>query len=396
MTFNQLGLWARELGFSSVGIANTDFSASPANSSNASDSVGSVATGLQQWLAAGFHGTMDYMARGAAARLDPALLVPQAQRAIMVTMNYTPNDATWLDQAWTNLHEDERAYVARYALGRDYHKIVRSRLQKLMTQVEQALNQEQTEKSTQELTQECGQPNHLQYRVFCDSAPVMEVELATRAGLGWRGKHTLMLSREQGSMFFIGSILTNYPFDVTPPTSNHCGTCSQCIDVCPTQAIVAPHQLDARRCISYLTIEHKGAIDPDLRPLMGNRIYGCDDCQLICPWNKFAQKPSIPDFAARHTLDAVGLSQLFAWTAAEFNTRMEGSAIRRIGHERWLRNIAVALGNCKTQDANSVLLVLATRLSDNSAMVVEHVRWAMAQQQARMTSANHATEQVSL
>jgi epoxyqueuosine reductase len=381
MTFNQLSLWARELGFSSVGIANADLSVSPSKSS---DKVDSVATGLNQWLAADFHGDMDYMARGAAARLDPKLLVPQAQRAIMVTMNYTPDDTAWLDQTWDNLHDDERAYVARYALGRDYHKVVRSRLQKLMTKVEV------------ELKQQPEQPNQLQYRVFCDSAPVMEVELATRAGLGWRGKHTLMLSREQGSMFFIGSILTNYPFDVTPSTSSHCGSCSQCIDVCPTQAIVAPHQLDARRCISYLTIEHKGAIDLALRPLMGNRIYGCDDCQLVCPWNKFAQKPSVPDFAARHQLDAVGLSQLFAWTEEEFDTRMEGSAIRRIGHDRWLRNIAVALGNCKTQGANNLLPVLATRLNHGSAIVVEHVQWAIDQQQARLTGVGYKTEQAAL
>jgi epoxyqueuosine reductase len=385
MTFNQLSLWARELGFSSVGIADTDLSVSPSKSS---DTVDSVATGLNQWLAANFHGDMDYMARGAAARLDPTLLVPQAQRAIMVTMNYTPNEAAWLDQAWDNLHDDERAYVARYALGRDYHKVVRSRLQKLMTKVEVEL------KGGKPQTRE--QPNQLQYRVFCDSAPVMEVELATRAGLGWRGKHTLMLSREQGSMFFIGSILTDYPFEITPPTSSHCGSCSQCIDVCPTQAIVAPHQLDARRCISYLTIEHKGAIDLSLRPLMGNRIYGCDDCQLICPWNKFAQKPSVPDYAARHNLDAVGLAHLFAWTAQEFNTRMEGSAIRRIGHERWLRNIAIALGNCKTQTADSLLPVLATRLNHDNAMVVEHVQWAIDQQQARLAGVNTKAEKAVL
>ncbi len=389
MTFNQLSLWARELGFSSVGIADTDLSVSPSKSS---DAVDSVATGLNQWLAANLHGDMDYMARGAAARLDPTLLVPQARRAIMVTMDYTPNDAAWVDQAWDNLHDDERAYVARYALGRDYHKVVRSRLQKLMTKVESELKQQQTQK----LTQEREQPNQLQYRVFCDSAPVMEVELATRAGLGWRGKHTLMLSREQGSMFFIGSILTNYPFETTPPTSSHCGSCSQCIDVCPTQAIVAPHQLDARRCISYLTIEHKGAIDLSLRPLMGNRIYGCDDCQLICPWNKFAQKPSVPDFAARHNLDGVGLTNLFAWTAEEFNTRMEGSAIRRIGHERWLRNIAVALGNCKSQAADSLLPVLATRLNHDNAMVVEHVQWAIDQQQARLAGVNTKAKKAAL
>jgi epoxyqueuosine reductase len=377
MTFDQLSLWARELGFSSVGIANTDLSVSPFEST-ADDSV---ATGLEQWLAAGFHGDMDYMARGAAARLDPTLLVPQAQRAIMVTMNYTPNDQAWLDKAWDNLHDDERAYVARYALGRDYHKVVRSRLQKMMTKVEQALAILSSASST--LT------NPLHYRVFCDSAPVMEVELATRAGLGWRGKHTLMLSREQGSMFFIGSILTNAPFEVTPPTSNHCGSCSQCIDVCPTQAIVAPYKLDARRCISYLTIEHKGSIDPSLRKLMGNRIYGCDDCQLICPWNKFAEKPTVPDYAARHALDTAGLVELFAWTAQEFNTRMEGSAIRRIGHDLWLRNIAIALGNSKNDEVDSptcesVLSVLTTRLRHENPMVVEHVQWAIEQQQAKL------------
>ncbi len=364
MTFDQLRLWARELGFASVGITHSDLSVPPEPS---------VSAGLQSWLDAGFNGDMDYMARGAPARLDPTLLVPQAQRAIMVSMNYAPNSEVWLQQAWATLHADERSYIARYALGRDYHKVVRSRLQKLMDKVGPAIR-----------SASVAPDSTFNYRVFCDSAPVMEVELAKRAGLGWRGKHTLLLSREQGSMFFIGSILTNYPFEITEPTSDHCGSCTQCIDVCPTQAIVAPYHLDARRCISYLTIEHHGSIDPALRPLMGNRIYGCDDCQLICPWNKFAQPQALPDFIARHGLDDESLIQLFSWTADEFNQRMEGSAIRRIGHDRWLRNIAIALGNCKTQAAQTVLTVLASRQTHPSPIVQEHVRWAIEQQQARL------------
>jgi epoxyqueuosine reductase len=297
--------------------------------------------------------------------LDPSLLVPNTCRAIMVTMPYTPDSSQWAQQAWDTLAADERAFVARYALGRDYHKVVRARLQKLADKI-------------------ATQVNEWGYRVFCDSAPVMEVELARRAGLGWRGKHTLLLSQEQGSMFFIGSILTDLPLPEQPAaTTAHCGRCTACIDICPTRAIIAPYVLDARRCISYLTIEHAGSIDPELRPLMGNRIYGCDDCQLACPWNKFAQVAGSTDFAARHQLDDAKLTQLFAWTEAEFNARLAGSAIRRIGHARWLRNIAVALGNCKTLPAAQVITVLQNHIDHASEVVREHVQWAITEQQNR-------------
>jgi epoxyqueuosine reductase len=343
--------WALELGFGSLGIADTQLS--------------DMGPQLTAWLDAGMHGSMDYMARSINLRLDPSQLVPNTCRAIMVTMPYTPSSPEWVEQAWANLSMDERAFVARYALGRDYHKVVRSRLQKLATQISQRVGQ-------------------WGYRVFCDSAPVMEVELARRAGLGWRGKHTLLLSQDQGSMFFIGSILTDLPIPTEltqeSPASSHCGRCQACIDICPTQAIVAPYVLDARRCISYLTIEHAGSIDPALRPLMGNRIYGCDDCQLACPWNKFAAVAGSIDFAARNNLDASTLSELFAWTEAQFNDNFAGSPIRRIGHERWLRNIAVALGNCTSLPAQTVVAILQTHNEHANEIVREHVQWAIEQQ----------------
>ncbi len=320
---------------------------------------------FRAWLDAGMHGSMDYMARSIDLRLDPSQLVPNTCRAIMVTMPYTPSSPKWVAQAWANLSADERGFVARYALGRDYHKVVRSRLQKLATRIGQQVGQ-------------------WGYRVFCDSAPVMEVELARRSGLGWRGKHTLLLSQDQGSMFFIGSIMTDLPLPVQEaPASDHCGRCQACIDICPTKAILAPYVLDARRCISYLTIEHHGSIDPALRPLMGNRIYGCDDCQLACPWNKFAALAGSADFAARNNLDAATLFELFAWTEEQFNDRLQGSPIRRIGHERWLRNIAVALGNCTSQPSDAVLAVLQSHALHSSDIVREHVNWAIEQQSLR-------------
>jgi epoxyqueuosine reductase len=256
------------------------------------------------------------------------------------------------------------AYVSRYALGRDYHKVLRNRLQRLT---------ERIRADVAPWDQSVGKTSHT--RVFTDSAPVMEVELATKSGLGWRGKHTLVLNREAGSWFFLGEIYTDLPLPVDSPQSDHCGTCSRCIDICPTQAIVAPYQLDARRCISYLTIEHKGDIPEELRPLMGNRIYGCDDCQLVCPWNRFAQKADAPDFAVRHGLDGAGLVELFSWSEEEFGHRMEGSAIRRIGHERWLRNLAVGLGNAPTSPA--VIAALEARRDHPSVMVRNHVGWAL-------------------
>jgi epoxyqueuosine reductase len=330
--------WAAELGFQQVGVADCD--------------LGEAETRLLQWLSRGWQGDMDYLSAHGTRRSRPAELVPGTLRIISVRMNYFPPGAA---DSWDVMRDGRRAYVARYAVGRDYHKVLRGRLQKLCERIAGA--------------------TPLRYRVFTDSAPVMEVELAIKAGLGWRGKHTLVLNREAGSWFFLGEIYTDLPLSVDAPQAEHCGTCSRCIDICPTQAIVAPYQLDARRCISYLTIEHKGDIPEDLRPLMGNRIYGCDDCQLVCPWNRFAQKADAPDFAVRHGLDAAGLVELFSWSEEEFGRRMQGSAIRRIGHERWLRNLAVGLGNAPTCAA--VVTALETRRDHPSELVRSHVAWAL-------------------
>ena len=304
--------WGRELGFDAVAIAGTDLARDEAR--------------LIEWLGRGWHGEMDYMARHGARRARPAELVPGTISVITARLNYT---ASGTRDAWETLEDPSSAFVSRYALGRDYHKVLRAKLQALADRMVAELG-----------------PLH--YRVFTDSAPVMEVSLASMGGLGWRGKHTLLLSRDAGSMFFLGELFVSLDLAKDEPTSAHCGTCEKCIEVCPTQAIVAPYQLDARRCVSYLTIEHHGPIPEDLRPLMGNRIYGCDDCQLVCPWNKYARPANDPDFAVRNNLDRASLIELFAWTEEEFMRRFEGSAIRRIGHEKWLRNIAVALGNAPT------------------------------------------------
>jgi epoxyqueuosine reductase len=338
----RLRAWASELGFASLGVADVDLR-------DAED-------GLARWLAAGFHGEMDYMARHGTVRTRPAELVPGTVRAVMVAIDYAPDDPAWAERAWATLADGERAYVSRYALGRDYHKVVRARLARL----------------AERLQAEAGP---FGWRAFCDSAPVMEVELATRAGLGWRGKHTLLLARDGGSMRFLGTLYTDLPLPVDAPASAHCGSCSACIDACPTGAIVAPYRLDARRCVSYLTIEAKGAIPVELRPAIGNRIYGCDDCQLACPWNGFAAAARLPDFRVRNGLDAASLVDLFGWDRATFESRFEGSAIRRIGHERWLRNLAVALGNAPRGEA--VIAALRAREHDPSTLVAEHVRWAL-------------------
>jgi epoxyqueuosine reductase len=330
--------WAAELGFQQVGIADCDLSEAEPR--------------LQQWLARGWNGDMEYMSAHGTRRTRPAELVPGTVRVLTLRMNYFPTHAA---ESGEVLCDASRAYVARYALGRDYHKVLRGRLQQLCDRIAAV--------------------TPLQYRVFTDSAPVMEVELATKAGLGWRGKHTLVLNREAGSWFFLGEIYTDLPLPVDAPQPEHCGTCSRCIDVCPTRAIVGPYQLDARRCISYLTIEHKGDIPEELRPMMGNRIYGCDDCQLVCPWNRFAQKTQAPDFAVRHGLDAAGLVELFSWSEEQFQQRMEGSAIRRIGHERWLRNLAVGLGNAPTSP--DVIAALEARRDHSSVMLRRHVEWAL-------------------
>ena len=338
----QIRAWAHELGFQAVGISDTDLAAAEA--------------GLLEWLALGMHGEMDYMAKHGSKRSRPAELLPGTLRVISLRMNYMPPDAR---DSWQVLAEGERAFISRYALGRDYHKVMRNRLAKL------------AEKIRAEVAEFDG-------RVFTDSAPVMEKELARKAGLGWRGKHTLLLSREHGSLFFLGEIYVNLPLPVNEPQQEHCGTCTRCIDICPTQAIVAPYRVDARRCISYLTIELTGSIPVELRPLIGNRIYGCDDCQLVCPWNGFVQASIEPDFVVRHGLDDAGLIELFMWDEDEFDRKLAGSAIYRIGHEQWLRNIAVALGNALQSAA--VIAALQSRVEHPSEVVREHVAWALAQQ----------------
>ncbi|MBL0121575.1 MAG: tRNA epoxyqueuosine(34) reductase QueG [Betaproteobacteria bacterium] len=345
--------WGRELGFQEIGIADTELTVEE--------------NYLQQWLQRGYHGDMDYMARHGTARTRPDELVPGTLRVVSVRLNYLAPEAKDSSQV---LEDGEAAFISRYTLGRDYHKVLRARLQTLADRIESTLAESAVD---------------FRYRVFTDSAPVMEVALARKAGLGWRGKHTLLLTRDAGSMFFLGELYTNLPLPVDAPLTEHCGTCRKCIDICPTQAIVAPYELDARRCISYLTIEHKGPIPEKLRPLLGNRIYGCDDCQLVCPWNKYAQLSAENDFSIRHQLDDVTLVELFAWTESEFNERMAGSAIRRIGHERWLRNIAVALGNALSKpDLNGETHArlndaLRSRADHPSTLVREHVTWALAQ-----------------
>ena len=344
--------WGNELGFQQVGISTAD--------------LGNDEARLLDWLAAGRHGDMDYMQRHGTKRSRPAELHAGTLRVISVRMDYDPPQAR---DAWEVLEDPSLAYVSRYALGRDYHKLLRTRLQKLADRV-------------------AGEVGPFGYRAFVDSAPVMEKALARNAGLGWIGKHTTLINRSAGSWFFLGELFTDLPLPVDEAASEHCGTCTRCIDICPTQAIVAPHQLDARRCISYLTIELRGSIPVEFRAALGNRIYGCDDCQLVCPWNKFAQKSAEADFIARHGLDSASLIELFAWNEEEFLKNTEGSAIRRIGHECWLRNIAVALGNAPSSEA--VRAALDARKDHASALVREHVEWALQRQmQHREAGATH-------
>jgi len=378
--------WASEAGFSAIGFAGLDLGDAPQR--------------LREWLAAGMHGEMGYLQRQAELRADPALLVPGALSVISVRMPYLPaagpvpddaepqadvwsaateeartpdpRAATSQRAAWDTLADADRAYIARYALGRDYHRLVRARLERLARRIE-------------------GIAGPLGRRVFCDSAPVMEVEFASRAGIGWRGKHTLLLSRDEGSWFFLGEIVTTLALPPDTPATSHCGSCQRCIEVCPTQAIVAPFRLDARRCISYLTIEHAGPIPEPLRPLLGNRIYGCDDCQLVCPWNRYARVSAEPDLAARHGLDSASLATLFTWDEASFMRFTEGSAIRRIGYRRWLRNLAVALGNATPSAATRA--ALQSRAEHPDELVREHVAWALQHQErgpAKETAATRA------
>ena len=341
----QIAAWGHELGFGSIGIADTG--------------LATEETKLLNWLAAGRHGEMDYMAQHGVARSRPADLVPGTLRIVSARLDYWPPKARPAREA---LDDPRAGYVSRYALGRDYHKVLRGKLARLAARI----------------AEEIGPYGH---RVFSDSAPVLEVALAAKAGLGWRGKHTLLLTREAGSYFFLGEIYTDLPLPATAPVSAHCGTCEACIAACPTGAIVAPYELDARRCISYLTIELEGSIPEDLRPLLGNRIYGCDDCQLVCPWNRYAPATTVDDFAVvRNGLDAARLTEVFAWTEAEFLRRTEGSAIRRIGFERWSRNVAVALGNAPKDSA--IVTALRARVRDPSPLVREHVAWAIRQQES--------------
>ena len=334
--------WGRELGFDRVGIVD----AAPDPDEER----------LRDWLDRGRHGEMDYMSRHGMRRARPAQLVPGTRRVISARMNYLPHSPARARRA---LADPARGYVSRYALGRDYHKVLRAKLKRLAARLEEAAGP-------------------FGYRVFVDSAPVLEKSLAARAGLGWIGKHTNLLAADAGSWFFLGELYTDLPLPVDAPAAEHCGRCAACIDACPTAAIVAPYQLDARRCISYLTIELKGSIPEPLRPLVGNRVYGCDDCQLVCPWNRYARLAATADFQARDGLEAPRLAALLAWDAAEFARRTEGSAIRRIGHARWLRNVAVALGNAPRSAAAAA--ALAARADHPSALVREHVAWARERQ----------------
>ncbi len=337
--------WAAELGFARVGVAAIDLADDEAH--------------FADWLEAGFGGEMAYLSKHGAKRTRPAELVPGTVTCLSVRMDYWPGDAA---DAQAVLADPDKAYVSRYALGRDYHKLMRHRLQTLCDRIAAAIGP-------------------FGYRVFTDSAPVLEKALARNAGLGWIGKHTNLIDAKAGSYFFLGEIYLDLPLAEDVAATAHCGTCSACMPACPTGAIVAPYRLDARRCISYLTIELKGSIPREFRRAMGNRIYGCDDCQLACPWNRFARPTAERDFAVRHGLDAAGLCDLFAWDAARFLDNTRGSAIRRLGHERWLRNLAVALGNAPTSP--EVLAALRGRAAHPSPLVQEHVQWALAEHAGR-------------
>jgi len=341
----QIRAWGQALGFQQVGITDTD--------------LGSDELHLLNWLCAGYHGEMDYMERHGSRRSRPAQLVPGTVRVISLRMDYWPDPA---QDAARTLRDPAQAFVSRYALGRDYHKVIRRRLQRLAGHI-------------QDVTGPFG------YRAFTDSAPVLEKALAQKAGLGWIGKHTNLINERAGSWFFLGELYTDLPLPVDTRARNHCGDCQACLEACPSGAIIAPYTLDARRCISYLTIELRGSIPVALRPLLGNRIYGCDDCQLVCPWNRFAQPSSETGFAPRHGLDSATLIELFGWDEAAFEQRTQGSAIHRIGHVCWLRNIAVALGNAPASAA--VTAALRLRLDHPSALVREHVQWALDRHRAQ-------------
>jgi epoxyqueuosine reductase len=341
---NEIKQWGQALGFQQVGITDTDLAHYEAR--------------FLAWLDKGFHGEMDYMSKHGSKRTRPAELVPETIRIISVRMDYLPPDTSIIEV----LQNPELAYVSRYALGRDYHKLMRKRLLQLTEKINAAL------------------PSDSTYRVFCDSAPVLEKAIAEKAGLGWIGKHTNVINSKAGSWFFLGEIYTNLPLTIDPPmTKSHCGSCTACIDVCPTQAIVGPYQVDARRCVSYLTIELRGAIPVEFRSMIGNRIYGCDDCQVVCPWNKFAKFTNETDFHPRHRLSTASLLEVFAWSEQDFLRYTEGSAIRRIGYESWQRNIAVALGNAPRSD--DIISALTKQYIHATPLVQEHISWALEQQQ---------------
>ncbi|HXR51828.1 MAG TPA: tRNA epoxyqueuosine(34) reductase QueG [Steroidobacteraceae bacterium] len=351
LTRDDLRDLARAAGFNAVGVSGVELPEDEAR--------------LNQWLAQGFHGRMHYMERHGTRRSRPAELQPGTLRVISARMDYWPDEAADAQQV---LEDPQLGYVSRYALGRDYHKVLRRALAGLAETIAARI------------------PHA--YRVFVDSAPVLEKALARNAGLGWIGKHTNLISRDAGSYFFLGEIFTDLPLEMDEPVGAHCGTCTACMPACPTQAIVAPYQLDARRCISYLTIELRDAIPEELRPAIGNRIYGCDDCQLVCPWNKFAKAAAHPDFRIRHALDAPRLTELIRWTRAEFESRFEGSAIRRIGYEAFIRNVAVALGN--GPPLPEAIAALRERCSDDSELIAGHARWALERVSAAATSLSAA------
>ena len=342
---NKIKSWARELGFQQAGISDTELTAAEKY--------------LESWLANDYHGDMQWMASHGSKRSRPAQLEPGTLSIISVRMDYYPED---FETAKQMLEDPEQAFVSRYALGRDYHKLLRQRLKQLAKKIEIEVGE-------------------FGYRIFVDSAPVLEKPIAQKAGLGWIGKHTNVINRDNGSWFFLGEIYTDLPLTTDQAADNHCGTCQSCIDICPTDAIVAPYQLDARRCISYLTIEHKGSIPVEFRKAMGNRIYGCDDCQQVCPWNRFAEPSNEVDFKPRFELDCSLLIKLFRWSEEEFLKKTEGSAIRRIGYERWQRNLAIALGNQAAAGKlnNTAITLLKSRYKTSSTMVKEHIDWAINQ-----------------
>ena len=337
--------WGHDLGFADIGFADTD--------------LANAETEHQAWIKKGFHGDMDYMAKHGTKRTRPAELIPNTRTVITVRLDYLPPKAK---DSWETMQDGEKAFISRYALGRDYHKVMRNKLQKLCDKIIENVPE-------------------FEFRVFTDSAPVLEVALAEKAGLGWRGKHTLLINKDRGSWFFLGEIYTNLSLPIDTKATNHCGTCSACIDICPTRAITAPYEVDARRCISYLTIELKTAIPVEFRPLIGNRVYGCDDCQLVCPWNKFAEITTEPDFNVRNGLDDISLIECFDWSEAEFAQKMAGSAIYRIGYTQWLRNIAVGLGNAPSSP--EIIVALKSRENDADELVREHVAWGLSNIQKR-------------